>query len=228
MKTYVIGDIHGNYKAFMQCIQRSGFNSSEDTLISLGDIVDRYPESARCVEFCRTIHNFVWVAGNHDNYFKRWLESNFSVEDPVWIVEGGDTTIHSYFDETEGEYDYELLNKHREFAEVMVPYHIDHKNNLFVHGGINWNYPVDKQPNTEIYYWDRDTYWSWANTHEKNGTKFPFRNVFIGHTPTQSLVPVKKANLWNLDQGAGHNGRLTIMDVNTFEYWQSDTFAEGY
>lgn len=228
MKTFVIGDIHGNYRAFTQCIERSGFDKNKDRLISIGDIVDRYPESARCVEYCRNLENFVWVEGNHDNFYKRWLKSDFEWQEPVWILQGGDTTIESYYNEEKGEYDEDLLEKHREFINKIVPYYIDEKNNLFVHGGIDWEHPVDNQPDPDIYYWDRDTYMYWAKNHEKNGTEFPYKNVFIGHTPTDKLTPVRRANLWNLDQGAGHSGCLTIMDVDTFEYWQSDTFSEGY
>ena len=36
------------------------------------------------------------------------------------------------------------------------------------------------------------------------------------------------ANIWNLDTGAGWDGKLTMMDVNTGEYWQSDRITELY
>ena len=36
------------------------------------------------------------------------------------------------------------------------------------------------------------------------------------------------ANIWNLDTGAGFRGKLTIMDINTKEYWQSDNVNEIY
>ena len=61
---------------------------------------------------------------------------------------------------------------------------------------------------------------------KKAGKKFPYKTVFIGHTHTEldypDCKPVKIANLWNLDQGAGWEGKLTVMDVDTFKYWQSD------
>ena len=53
-----------------------------------------------------------------------------------------------------------------------------------------------------------------------------FKEVFIGHTTTswfyKDLEPVNVSNVWNLDQGAGYEGKLTIMNVDTKEYWQSD------
>ncbi|ULT39931.1 hypothetical protein KRR40_34415 [Niabella defluvii] len=40
--------------------------------------------------------------------------------------------------------------------------------------------------------------------------------------------PLNAFNIWNLDTGAGSSGRLTIMDVDTKEYWQSDPLNELY
>jgi serine/threonine protein phosphatase 1 len=40
--------------------------------------------------------------------------------------------------------------------------------------------------------------------------------------------PLHLGNLWALDQGAGWGGKLTLMDVNTHEYWQSDPVSTLY
>jgi len=58
-----------------------------------------------------------------------------------------------------------------------------------------------------------------------------FKEVFIGHTTTEcwkQTVPMHAANIWNLDTGAGMYGKLTIMDVDTKEFWQSDKGNELY
>ncbi len=35
--------------------------------------------------------------------------------------------------------------------------------------------------------------------------------------------PMNIFNVWNMNTGAGHSGgRLTIMDIDSKEYWQSD------
>ena len=52
-----------------------------------------------------------------------------------------------------------------------------------------------------------------------------YPEVFIGHTPTIHLgskKPLQAACVWNLDTGAGFTGPLTIMDVDSKHYWQSD------
>jgi serine/threonine protein phosphatase 1 len=43
-----------------------------------------------------------------------------------------------------------------------------------------------------------------------------------------SKEPINKANVWNLDTGAAFTGALTIMDVNTKEFWQSDPLPSLY
>ena len=40
--------------------------------------------------------------------------------------------------------------------------------------------------------------------------------------------PMHAANVWNLDTGAGHDGKLTIMDVDTKQFWQSDAVTALY
>jgi len=58
-----------------------------------------------------------------------------------------------------------------------------------------------------------------------------FAEIYIGHTPTLrigNLTPVKAANVWNIDTGAGFTGSLTMMDADTKEFWQSDPLPTLY
>ncbi|NJK86327.1 MAG: hypothetical protein HC906_10500 [Bacteroidales bacterium] len=43
-RTFVIGDIHGAFKALVQCLERSEFDYEHDKLICLGDVCDGWPE----------------------------------------------------------------------------------------------------------------------------------------------------------------------------------------
>ena len=42
------------------------------------------------------------------------------------------------------------------------------------------------------------------------------------------MVPLFKNTIWNLDTGAASKGALTITDIDTKEYWQSDCLSELY
>ena len=61
--------------------------------------------------------------------------------------------------------------------------------------------------------------------------KAKFSEIYIGHTPTTKLntnKPMSAFNIHNLDTGSGNSGRLTIMDVDTKAFWQSDLTSDLY
>ena len=58
-KRFVLGDIHGNYKALHQCFKKSKFNKETDDLIVLGDICDGFPYVKQCVEELLEVKNLV-------------------------------------------------------------------------------------------------------------------------------------------------------------------------
>ena len=227
MRTLVIGDIHGNFLALEQALERASFDPKGDRLISLGDVYDGHPESSKCVEFLRALPNFIWCYGNHDSEAGWWLRGNWEAADPKgsWTLGGLQSVIDSYKDRN-GELDKQLMRRHLEFLDTALPYFIDDDNRLYVHAGIDWRFPIDEQPHLWIYFVDRLTYRVEAVKHQKNGTKFPYTDVFIGHTKTikeyPNAKPVRRANLWNIDTGAGTDGKLTVMDAESYEYWQSD------
>jgi hypothetical protein len=58
-----------------------------------------------------------------------------------------------------------------------------------------------------------------------------YTKVFIGHTPTitaRTSKPMNIGNVWNVDTGAAFYGPITIMNVETQEYWQSDYVFKLY
>jgi len=226
MRTLCIGDIHGNYRALVQALERSGFNMKKDRLISLGDVYDGHSRAPDCVELLMNVKNFVWVLGNHDEFVRRWFRGEWNGDpsgEARWLKKGGLITKEAY--QKNGKPRRKLMKKHAEFLEKAVLYFIDEKNRLYVHAGLDWKYPVDKQPEERNYYMGRDTWRIEAPKLKKAGKKFPYKTVFVGHTHTEldypDCKPVKIVNLWNLDQGAGWEGKLTIMDVEAFKYWQS-------
>ena len=52
-----------------------------------------------------------------------------------------------------------------------------------------------------------------------------FNEIYIGHTPVTRIgknVPVQFANVWNIDTGAAFKGKLSVIDIDSKEVWQSD------
>lgn len=238
MKTFVMGDIHGNYKGLLQCFEKSGFNKEEDVLIQLGDVADGWSEVYECVEELLTIKNLIAIKGNHDD----WTLEMMTYGIHPGLNQGGKATLDSYMKHC---YDSESYmsdggiyfpENHVKFFKNQHNYYIDEQNRCFVHGGFNRHFSIKSQQVKDIYYWDRDLWYSALSfksmnrglvlpKYSKFKTKDDFEEIFIGHTTTQNwgtTEPINAVNVWNLDTGSGFNGKLTIMNIDTKEYWQSD------
>ena len=99
MCTFVCGDIHGAYKALIQCLERSGFDYEQDTLIQIGDCVDGYSQSKEVVEELLKIKNLIAIKGNHDETFNQFIKTGY--HEYNW-AQGGTATYDSYKSEEEG------------------------------------------------------------------------------------------------------------------------------
>jgi serine/threonine protein phosphatase 1 len=216
-RTFVLGDIHGAHRALVQVFERSGFDPENDLLIFLGDVADGWPETRACIDELLKVHNLVAIAGNHDEWFQEWVEGGYA--EPLWLHQGGRATYEDYGRSREN-----VPQPHRDYLKRMKPWHqIDDV--VFVHGGFRGEHPMTEGMPS----WDR-TLWNQALA-QGEGKLTQFREVYVGHTSTTFrgyTEPVQKCEVWNLDQGAGWEGRLSIMDIETKEFWQSDVVAELY
>lgn len=254
MRNLVIGDIHGAYKALEQVLERSNYDSGSDRLICLGDYVDGWSESDKVVQKLIDLQEEscginIYLRGNHDKWCEDWL--NFGKKHPYWIPQGGQATFDAYVKSG-------LVGdvKHAKFFTFLHNYYIDEENRGFVHGGFVSRKGLGYDAYPSDYYWDRDM-WELAvllegREEEASNKAKRFRKhkeVYIGHTSTCNwklkkhypeyndpnqpknnniMVPMKRCNVWNMDTGAGFNGKLTIMDIDTKEYWQSDLVKDLY
>lgn len=218
MVEYVIGDIHGRASAFEEVLKKCNFDFKNDTLISLGDICDGGRETKRCFEILETIPNKIICLGNHEEWCLNWFL--MGIEYPLWVHQGGYATMESYdFDRTN------VPDSHIEMLRTAKIYYVDSLNNLYVHGGFDHKVPIEKQPQDFIM-WDRDLV-KYAHKHSQrqNFRVKPYNYIFTGHTSTQffkSELPLVLGNVIMLDTGAGHLGKLSIMNIETLEYWQSE------
>ncbi|MFX1707553.1 metallophosphoesterase [Chitinophaga sp. CC14] len=224
--TYVIGDIHGALKALDQLIGRLPLRDG-DTLIFLGDYVDGWPESAGVINYLMSLESklaCVFIKGNHDISCESWLNEK-TIENP-WANNAGKATVASYHKLSADE-----RMVHARFFSGMSPYFIDDKNRLFIHAGFSnasGSGLID-----QVIYKDRSL-WELALTMDKRVKKDPglfpkkllqFHEIYIGHTPTliyNKDLPMIACNVHNIDTGAAFKGKISAMNVDTKEVWQSD------
>ncbi|MBA4154464.1 metallophosphoesterase [Flavobacterium sp.] len=232
--TFVIGDIHGGLRALHQVLERSQV-TREDTLIFLGDFVDGWSESPQVLDFLIELdkkQNCIFIRGNHDDLLLNYLKTNSYHQE--WFKHGGQSTIDCYQKVSAVE-----RKRHIEFLEGLKDYYLDDQNRLFIHAGFTNMNGIDFEYFPKLFYWDR-TLWETAlslnPTLSKDSIFYPKRlklydEIYIGHTPTTRInetIPINKACIWNIDTGAAFVGPLTILNVKTKEYWQSEPLPQLY
>ena len=233
-RTFVIGDIHGALAALQQVIAALKLKDN-DQLIFLGDYVDGWPESAQVIDYLielDTQYDCIFIKGNHDLWCAEWL--NGGAPDTTWLFHGGIATVDSY----KG-IGAERKLKHIAFFNKLINYYEDDNGRLFIHAGFASMHGPAKEPFESNYSWDR-TLWEVARTMDtriaKDSKLYPKRlllydEIFIGHTPTLYYdveEPMQGCNVWNIDTGAAFYGKLSAMNVDTKQYWQSRVVQELY
>jgi serine/threonine protein phosphatase 1 len=234
MRTLVIGDIHGGLRALHQIIERANV-TPKDTLIFLGDYVDGWSQSPQVIDYLIELektHNCIFIRGNHDELLLEWLVNK--ADNPMWFKHGGESTVLAYANLSK-----EIIEKHIGFLKTLENYYLDSQNRLFIHAGFTNVNGVEHEYFPKLFYWDR-TLWETALALDKSlkttDLLYPkrlalYREIYIGHTPVSRInksVPVQMASVWNVDTSAAFFGPLTIMDVNTKEFWQSEPLPHLY
>lgn len=228
MKTVVIGDIHGGLKGLEQALQRSNL-PKKTKYIFIGDYVDGWSESPETIDFLIDFsqkNDCLFIRGNHDELLYNYLKCGEQNE--TWLQHGGESSKKAYQSISE-----KVIDKHLHFLENLTNYHIDEQNRLFVHAGFFSIHGPQFEYFPNLVYWDR-TLWETACALDplllEDDLRYPkrlklFKEIFIGHTPVTRIgkdIPVNFGNVWNVDTGAGFKGKVTVMDVDSKEFWQSE------
>ena len=233
-RTIVIGDIHGALKALDQLLTKIA-PQIQDKIIFLGDYVDGWSESAQVVQYLiqfDRMHHCIFLKGNHDAWCEQWLRGEPA--DQEWLFHGGKSTVNSY-----ANFSQEERATHLEFYNRMRNYFVDDTNRLYIHAGFSSMHGPEKEHYETNYFWDR-TLWEMALAMDKKAKKdsklYPkrlllYKEIYIGHTPTLNYdidIPMQAINVWNIDTGAAFLGKLTAIETETKEFWQSDIVQQLY
>ena len=220
LRVIAFGDIHGHLAALDRLLTRLRENRLEDQrglhdrYVFLGDYVDRGPDSAgvidRLIGLGRTGLDCIFLRGNHEALFYRYLVSDDLRMADSWLVNGGQETLASYgVDVPEGQPTPDVLRTCLNQVRDLVPKaHVDFLGSLrpshregdyfFTHAGVRPGVALDDQ-DPEDMMWIRGSFLTSTRNHGAM--------VVHGHTPERA--PDIRDNRIGIDTGAGKGGYLT-------------------
>ena len=225
---YAIGDIHGCYdlfEALAEAIEEDDKASgpAETTVVLLGDLVDRGPDSRKVIEGARQwqkSRNVRILAGNHEEMFLESFEDKAVLRH--FLKHGGRETILSY-GIPKKEYNdasisslqkrlHELVpKKHRKFMQGFEEFVVA-GDFAFVHAGITPGVPLEEQKRRDLL-WIRERFLA----HDA-----PHPHIIVhGHTIFEDVD--ERPNRIGIDTGAFRFGRLTavVLEGETRRYIQA-------
>ncbi|HHG8772891.1 TPA: protein-serine/threonine phosphatase [Raoultella planticola] len=200
---WLVGDVHGCFALLMTKLRQRKFDPYQDLLISVGDLIDRGPQSARCLALIRC-RWFRAVRGNHEQMA---LDAKESGALALWIMNGG-----SWYQESSRREQQEidrLLVRCRELP-LIVELYAGSQRHVVAHAdypaaSYRWQQPVD----AEQVLWRRQRLTDHlAGRHGAIGGADHF---WFGHTPLQRRYD--SDNQHYIDTGAVFGGELTLVQL---------------
>ena len=240
-RTFAIGDIHGERAALDRLISRMPELTPDDTLLFIGDYLDRGADSKGVIECVRTIQResrakVVVLRGNHED---KWIQC-YDDPDIGFLLPGGNgcgATFRSFTgapalkpgEAVVGEEFVRLLDVRAWMpADVLAWlnsltfwYEDDHA--LYVHAGLQsadgaWKHPRDSNP----------VHLMWARE-PSFFKRYKGKRVVFGHTPVSDLPDVPRGegpspfedprevwvrgDLVGIDTGSGKGGTLSAVEL---------------
>lgn len=241
-RTFAIGDIHGGYLAIKQLLDRINYDPATDKLIFVGDYVDGWSETKQLIDFLDRLHeanpSIIFLRGNHDQWMLDFINERCHIAAPQWVHQGGRQTLESYgahimHQMNDYMVDVDIPDNHKEFLQATELCYIDEQNRGFVHGGYVSFKGLGHDEDFE-YMWDRDiAYMLPMRTSDPTPRVLRAHSeLYIGHTTTLQWGKVKPINLhgkyFNIDTGGGWGGKLTAIDIDSKEIYQSDFVKDLY
>jgi serine/threonine protein phosphatase 1 len=206
-RTIAIGDIHGCDVALAALVDRLEL-AADDTLVVLGDVVDRGPGSRQAIEQLLQLQarcRLVLIIGNHDEMMIEALRRGNAIR--AWLQFGGQKAVESY-----GGDPADIPSEHLEFLEAGRNYW-ETPTEIFVHGSLEPGVPLEQQ-NSD---WMRWTHLTGEEQPHPSG-----RRVICGHTSLRNGVPGVLPGWVCIDTHAFGGQPLTALDVGSDLVYQAD------
>lgn len=211
-KIFAIGDIHGCLHKLKSIMANIDIDAKNDTLIFIGDYIDRGPDPKGVVDFVlglrESINHIIFLKGNHEQMFLDYLRDD--KYKGIFLANGGGRTLSSYgFVETAEGAKVNVPENHMQFFKSLLPYY-ETDDYIFVHAGLRPDIPLEEQ-DTDDLIWIR--YEFIRSSHDFGKT------VVFGHTPLSR--PLIESNKIGIDTGAVFGGSLTCVELPEVRIYQA-------
>lgn len=201
--TYVFPDLHGrldHLHAALKAVHEDGA-ADGDTMVFLGDYIDRGPESAQLVKRLRELQEarerVICLSGNHEVMMMgglseggEWLTG--------WLLNGGGTTVTSYTD-AQGIIDDKAMAEDCAWFASLPTYHEDARR-VYVHAGVEAAVELVDQPVQTLH---------WKRYETLDGRGWMDKHVVHGHDADET-GPKTIGNRTACDTGAVWTGRYVV------------------
>jgi serine/threonine protein phosphatase 1 len=223
-RVYAIGDVHGRldlFAALVDAIEKDDATRgpADTTVILLGDLVDRGPESAAVVEAARAWQRdrkVRMLLGNHEEMFVTTYREIAHMRN--FLRYGGRETVLSYGIDPEDFHIADIEEAHALMRGTVPESDIQFLENFedciaigdyaFVHAGIRPREPLEQQRSQDLR-WIREPFLSHSGDHS--------HVIVHGHTITDDAEI--KRNRIGIDTGAYASGRLTALGLEGTTRW---------
>jgi serine/threonine protein phosphatase 1 len=205
-----IGDIHGCDRALRGLIAAIAPTPS-DTLVMLGDYIDRGPNSKAVIDLLVQLSRrtqVVAVMGNHEEMMLSVLSGE--IDHNVWLKHGGLSTLDSYGFNGDRNF---LPPDHFEFFQSLVDFY-ETEGFFFTHASYDPLLPLDRQPIEQL---------RWHSLRENvPGPHVSGKTAIVGHTANLDALCIDLGHLICIDTNCYGGGLLTALDVHEKAVWQVD------
>lgn len=207
---FAIGDIHGCLPA-LETLLAVIQPQPEDTLVTLGDYVDRGPCSREVLDRLIGLEGrcqLVPLLGNHDQMMLMVCDGRQELHFD-WLLFGGAATMQSYGAEDPKS----LPAAHLDFLRRCRLFH-ETKRHFFVHGNYVAELPLDQQP-TEALLWE-------SLKARRPGPHCSGKIAVLGHSSQKSGEILDLGYLKCIDTWCYGAGWLTAIELHSGQIWQAD------
>lgn len=216
-RVLAIGDVHGCARA-LDALLAAVAPGSDELLITLGDYVDRGPDSRGVLERLIALqgtHRLVSLIGNHDQMMLDARSGD--PEKQWWLTDYGVETLASYATPCDAGSLATVPAAHWAFLEACRDV-FETATHVFVHANLYPDLPLDQQPPFMT---------RWESLDPASSAPHASGKVMVcGHTSQRSGRPLNLGHAIGIDTWAHGGGWLTALDVLSGRIWQANQRGE--